>query len=94
MELTGKLINIKGAETITAKAEGAKDFVKREFWIETLDEKFPQSLALELHGDKTTLIDGYSLNQEITVEVNLKGKVSGDRCFNTLQAWRISDYKK
>lgn len=103
MELTGTIVKIKEIENILAKKEGGKDFQKREFWLQITvggtplggipHEKFPQTLALELHGDKVSLIDAFAEGQEITVNINLKGKIIGDKCYNTLQVWRIQDMK-
>jgi hypothetical protein len=89
MELTGTIVKIKETETITAKTESGKDFLKREVWLEIPDGKYPQTINLEFHGEKTTLIDGHTEGQEITVEINLKGKIVGEKCWNTLQVWRI-----
>ena len=93
MELTGVIVKIKETETIKAKTEGGKDFQKREFWLQVPEGKFPETFSLELHGDKTALIEPFTEGQEITVDINLKGKVSQDRCFNTLQVWRIQEVK-
>jgi hypothetical protein len=94
MELTGTIVKIKETESIPSKIEGGKDFLKREVWLEVPDDKFPQTINLELHGEKVLLIDGYAEGQEISVEINVKGKISGDKCWNTLQIWRVSEVKK
>jgi single-strand DNA-binding protein len=89
MEINGVLAKIKEVETIPTKTEGGKDFQKREFWVQT-QEQYPQTISIELHGEKTGLLDNYAEGQEVTVAINLKGRVTADgKCFNTLQAWRI-----
>ena len=93
MELTGTIVKIKEIENILAKKDGGKEFQKREFWIGIFDEKYPQTLALELHGDKVSLIDTFAEGQEITVSINLKGKIVSDKCYNTLQVWRVVERK-
>lgn len=93
MELTGTIVKIKNIETISAKNENAKDFQKREFWLQLLDEKFPQTIALEFQGDKVSVLDSFAEGQEVTVGINLKGRIVEEKCFNTLQVWRIQEVK-
>ena len=95
MELTGTIIKIKGTETITSKTEGAKDFQKREFWLQiSPQDKFAQTISLELHGDKVTVLDSFAEGQEIIASINIKGRIVEDKCFNTLQVWRMQEVKK
>jgi single-strand DNA-binding protein len=99
MELTGTTVKIKNIEIISAKTEGAKDFQKREFWLKihvggTPHEKYPQTINLELHGESVAALDYFTEGQEIKVSINLKGRIVEDKCFNTLQVWRIKEVKK
>jgi Domain of unknown function (DUF3127) len=94
MELTGTILKVKEIEIITAKNENAKDFQKREFWLQVPDGKFSQTINLELHGDKVTALDSFAEGQEVTVGINLKGRIVEEKCFNTLQVWRIQEVKK
>lgn len=87
MELTGKLIYVAETQQITDK------FSKREFVVETF-EQYPQQIKFELHQDKTDLIDSYTINETITVSLNLRGRSYVDKngltqYSNTLQAWKI-----
>ncbi|WP_394993761.1 DUF3127 domain-containing protein [Emticicia sp.] len=84
MELTGTIIKIKEIENFPSKTEDAKDFQKREFWLQISvggipHEKYSQTVALELHGDKVTLLDSFKEGQEVITAINLKGKVIEDR---------------
>jgi hypothetical protein len=88
MELTGTIARIKDVEKIPSKSDG-KDFLKRELWLNVPDGKFSETLCLEFHNERTELVDSFAEGQEVTVDVNLKGKVVGERCFNTFQAWKI-----
>lgn len=99
MELTGTIVKIKNIERpthriISAKNESGRDFQKREFWLQIHSEKFPQTIALEFQGDKVTVLDSFAEGQEVTVLINLKGRVIEEKCFNTLQIWRIQEVKK
>ena len=99
MELTGTIVKIKNIERptpriVSAKTENTKDFQKREFWLQVHDEKFLQTIALEFQGDKVNVLDSFTEGQEVTVGINLKGRIVEEKCFNTLQVWRIQEIKK
>lgn len=89
MEFTGTIVKIKGIEHIPSKTKDGKDFQKREFWIQIPSAQYPQTITLELHGVKVFIIDSFAEGQEITANINLKGKIMGDKCFNTFQVWNI-----
>ena len=78
---------------------GNNGFTKREFVIkltgERENEQYPNYINFELIKERCSLIDEYSLGQEITVHFNLTGRLwqpqgKPEKCFNALQAWRIS----
>jgi len=78
---------------------GSNGFTKREFVIKLTGEgendRYPNHVALELIKDKCALIDAYKVGEEITVQFNLSGRLwSGagkpEKCFTSLQAWRIN----
>lgn len=80
------------------KEFGSNGFTKREFVLKlTGDEEnssYPNYIALELIKDKCAMIDAYSIGDEITVHLNLSGRLwssagQPERCFTSLQAWRI-----
>lgn len=77
---------------------GNNGFTKREFVIKLngADENpaYPNHIALELIKDKCALMDSYKPGDEIKVQFNLSGRLwSGngkpEKCFTSLQAWRI-----
>lgn len=94
MELTGTIIKIKNIEIISTKIEGGKDFQKREFWLKVAHEKYPQTVSLELHGESVAALDYFAEGQEIIASINLKGRIIDEKCFNTLQVWRIMEVRK
>ena len=80
------------------KEYGANGFTKREFVLKLTGEdensSYPNYIALELIKDKCAMIDAYSIGDEITVHLNLSGRLwssagQPERCFTSLQAWRI-----
>jgi single-strand DNA-binding protein len=87
MEVSGKLIYKGETQQVTEK------FAKRDIVIET-QENYPQQIKLELHQDRTDLIDVYNLEEIITISFNLRGRSYQDKngvtqYANTLQAWSI-----
>ncbi len=89
IEITGRLHTLFDVKHVTDK------FSKREFVIETLDEKYPQTLLLQAAGKKISILDGYKVGDEIKVSINLNGREYKDkktgepRFFNSIDAWRI-----
>ena len=90
MEITGKLVEIFATVQIN------DSFKKREFVVEYSDNsQYPEFIKFELFQDKSDIIDGYKVGEEVEVSFNLKGRKWNDpkggvKYFNTLQAWRIS----
>jgi hypothetical protein len=78
---------------------GANGFTKREFVIlvtgDDENPSYPNYVAFELLKDKCALMDAYSIGNDITVHFNLSGRLwsaagKPEKCFNSLQAWRVN----
>ena len=78
---------------------GNNGFTKREFVIKLTGEeenpRYPNYVALELIKDKCAMLDDYAVGDEIQAHFNLSGRLwsgngQNEKCFNSLQAWRIS----
>ena len=82
--VVGKIVKICDVKEI-----GAKGFRIQEFWVEEAKDKYPQTLAFQLVKDKISQLDDASVGDGVTVQYNLRGRVYGDRCFNTLEAWSV-----
>lgn len=85
---TGRIIEIFDVNQVTEK------FKKRDFVIETEDEKYHQLLKFELHQGSTDKIEPFKMGDAVVVHFNLTGRkyeapLSGTTYFTTLQAWRI-----
>lgn len=83
-EITGKIILIRDTQTV-----GANGFQKREFVVETPDDKYPQKIPLEFVKDKCSILDNFSEGQQVKVEYNLRGNEYKGRYFLSAQAWKI-----
>jgi hypothetical protein len=80
---------------------GQNGFTKREFVIKLTGEgtnpAYPSYVAMELLKDKCALMDQYQVGQEIVAHFNLSGRLwnpgngQPEKCFTSLQAWRIEN---
>jgi single-strand DNA-binding protein len=64
-------------------------FSKREIVITVEDAKYPQHITLQATGDKTALLDGCRVGEEVEASFNLKGREWQDKHFNSLEVWKI-----
>ncbi len=87
MEIQGRIKLIRDTQAVSDK------FKKREFVI-TTEGEYPDHIQCEFIQDKCSLLDGYNVNQMVTVGINIRGrewtKDGVTRYFNTIQAWKIS----
>ncbi len=89
MEIKGKLLEIFDEVQISDR------FRKREFVIEYAENpQYPEYVKFECVQDKCSILDEFSIGQEVNISFNLKGRKWTDpkgevKYFNTIQAWRI-----
>ena len=90
MDIKAKLVEIFDTTRVSDK------FQKREFVVEYAENpSYPEYIKFELIQDKCSLLDQYSVGQEVQVHFNLKGRKWTDpqgtvKYFNSLQAWKIA----
>ena len=87
MQITGTIKVMRDTQQVFEK------FQKREFVIQTA-EQYPQFISLELQGDKCDIIDAYVEGEEVTCDLNLRGRAwtnpeGQEKYFNTIVAWKI-----
>ena len=88
MQVTGKIKLINAEQTF-----GSNGFRKRELVV-TTDEQYPQMIMIEFTQDKCDLLNNFSVGQDATVSINLRGREwinpQGEaKYFNSIQGWRI-----
>jgi len=88
MKITGQIYKISDTQVVSEK------FSKRELILKTeANTPYPQFIKLECNQDKCAMLDNYKVNDEVSVDINLRGRLwngdKGEQCFVTLQAWRI-----
>ena len=64
-------------------------FVKREFVV-TTEDQYPQDIKLELFKEKISLIDGYSANDPVSVDFDIRGNEYNGKYYVSLVAWKVS----
>ena len=89
MEIQGKIKMIGNTQSIT------DSFKKREVVI-TTNEQYPQHINIEFVQDKVELLNNYSIDQEVKVSINLRGREwknpQGEiKYFNSIHGWRIEN---
>lgn len=83
-ELTGTLKHLMDLQTF------ASGFTKREFVIEVQDGNYPQMIKFECVKDKTAILDGLSIGDEISVTFDIRGNEFKERFYVNLVAWKLS----
>ncbi len=88
MQVTGKIKLINAEQTF-----GSNGFRKRDLVV-TTEEQYPQMILVEFVQDKCDLLNNFSVGQDVTVSINLRGREwvnpQGEaKYFNSIQGWRI-----
>ncbi|MDA3928377.1 MAG: DUF3127 domain-containing protein [Prolixibacteraceae bacterium] len=87
MDVKGRVDQILPIQTGTSKA--GKEWSKQEFIIET-EEQFPKKICFTLFGDKSSLLNGISANDQVEVFFNLESREYNGRWYHNINAWRIN----
>ena len=82
-EISGKLKVIEDIQTFSS------GFTKREFVVTTNDAKYPQDIKFEIVKDKCSLLDSYSLGQDVSVNFDIRGNEYNGRYYVNLNCWKI-----
>ena len=93
-EISGRIVEIYQAQQVTEK------FKKREFILEVKETnntgfEFIEYIKFQTVQDKTSILDGLSINDEVKVSFNLRGrkweKDGQSSYFTNLDAWKIEN---
>mgnify|MGYP001375493516 CR=1 FL=1 len=88
-KIIGKVKKIGDLQTF-----GRNGFKKREL-ILTVEDAYPQHICIEFVQDKTSLIDGLVVGQQVEVSFDLLGREWIDsegtaKYFNSVQGWKVT----
>jgi hypothetical protein len=72
----------------------SEKFSKREFTLHIPDDKYPQTILMQLVNDKCSLLDGIMSGQAVEVSFSIRGRewTAPDgtvKVFNTLEAFNV-----
>ena len=84
MKLTWKITNILEKEEI-----GDAKKVKQTFILEETGKEYPNSLAIDVWGDKTMQLAAYKVWDSLTAELNSRSREYKGRYFNSISAWKL-----
>jgi len=84
MEITGTIKLIEETQTFDS------GFTKRGFVV-TTDDDYPQDLYMEFVKDKVSILDEYSAGNNVTVDINLRGREYNGKYYVNITAWKIKN---
>ena len=87
MEVSGKVKLVNATQVVSDK------FSKRTLVVVTSDQ-YPQEIEVQFTQDKCGLLDGIRPGQDVTIGVNLRGRMwtnpqGEEKYFNTIEGWKI-----
>ena len=83
MEVSGKVVSVGQTESV-----GQNGFTKRLLVIET-NEQYPQKLPIDFVKDKTSLLDQIKIDQDVKIQINLRGSEHNGRWYAQIQGWKV-----
>ena len=85
-EISGKIKIIDETQSFNS------GFTKREFVITTGDSKYPQDIKFEIVKDKCTLLDNFSVGQDVHINFDIRGNEYNGRHYVNLNCWKIQSH--
>ena len=85
MEITGKVLAVLELQSGTSKK--GSEWKKRDFVIETLDEKFPKKVCFTLFGDRADACP--SIDSVVNVAFDIDAHEYNGKWFNSVKAWKV-----
>jgi len=85
-QIEGKIIILDDTQTF------GSGFTKREFVIETADDKYPQKIKLEAVKAGCDKLDAYKVGDGIKVDFNIRGNEYNGKHYVQLSAWKFEKF--
>ena len=89
MNIKGKVYKIQPVQQVS------DSFKKRDLiLLDDSNSQYPQHISIQFAQDKTDLLNGLKVGQEVDVHINLRGREWTDKTgtikyFNTIEGWKI-----
>ena len=85
MEIIGKVVAVLELQSGTSKK--GSEWKKRDFVIETFDEKFPKKVCFTLFGDRADACP--SIDSVVNVAFDIDAHEYNGKWFNSVNAWKV-----
>ena len=85
MEIIGKVVAVLELQSGTSKK--GSEWKKRDFVIETLDEKFPKKVCFTLFGDRADACQ--PIDSVVNVAFDIDAHEYNGKWFNSVNAWKV-----
>ena len=85
MEIIGKVVAVLELQSGTSKK--GSEWKKRDFVIETLDEKFPKKVCFTLFGDRADACP--PIDSVVNVAFDIDAHEYNGKWFNSVNAWKV-----
>ena len=85
MEIIGKVVAVLEIQSGTSKK--GSEWKKRDFVIETLDEKFPKKVCFTLFGDRADACP--PIDSVVNVSFDIDAHEYNGKWFNSVNAWKV-----
>jgi len=87
LDIKGRLIQVLPLQTGISKS--GSNWSKQEFVIET-EEQFPKKVCFTLFGDKVSLLNGLSTDDQVDVSFNLESREFNGKWYSNINAWKLN----
>lgn len=84
MEISGKVKVIGETEVV-----GSAGTFKKRTIVVSSDEQYIQHVPIDFVQDKTSILDNYSVGQQVKVSVNVRGNEYNGKYYVSLNGWKI-----
>lgn len=87
MEIKGTFI--KQLEQKTGLSKAGKEWIKREFVIQTPGQ-YGKEVCIQAFNDKGDVIDGLAEGEGLTISIDLESRAFNDKYYTSVNAFKIS----
>lgn len=83
-------LELKGRVKQLFPQETKGTFTFKNIWITTDgDTQYPQTIEIQVSGQKLNLLDNLKVGQDATFHVNLRGREYNGKIYHSFSAWKV-----